>query len=65
MTSVKEAILSKLLEAQELLELARCEDELFTESMENDYDCYSDSWAMEISGAMDELTEKIEYYVEN
>lgn len=65
MTSVKEAILSKLLEAQELLELARCEDELFTESMENDYDCHADSWAMEISSAMDELTEKIEYYVEN
>ena len=63
--SVKDSILSKLMEVEELLKQAVCEGETWEQSMDNDYDCYADSWAYPISNALDELAEQIGYIVEN
>lgn len=59
--TIHDSIQIKLMEVSSLLRKAQCEGEYFDYSM----DCFNDSWAREISQAMDNLVEKIEYYVDN
>ena len=58
-TTIKQQLLDKLAEIEDLLEQATCEGEAFADNN----DTYDD-WAAEINRALSTLTDNIDYYVD-